>query len=360
MTAYLDNAATTPVAPEAMEAMLPYLSNAFGNPSSVHSAGREAKAAVESARKTIAELIHCQPAEILFTSGGTEGNNAIILGTSRNRIITSPVEHHAVLEVVEKSGKDVAFLDVDAGGAPNLDQLQKIADKEALVSLMYVNNEIGTVLDVESVAAICHSTGAFFHSDSVQAIGHLPVDLSRLKIDALTASAHKFHGPKGVGFLFLRNKSLTNAFILGGPQEREWRAGTENVAGIVGMATALKLLCNNMEEDSSSVARLKERLWMGIKELYPDAQINGNNSLYTILNVHLPLDDSSEMLLFQLDLQGVMASGGSACSAGAIETSHVLTALGKERSASIRFSLSRYNTEKEVDHTLTVLRDLKG
>lgn len=357
MQVYLDNAATTPIAEEVFEAMRPYLTNQFGNPSSLHSFGRQARAAVESSRKSISKNLGISPNEIVFTSGGTEANNTFVRSIAKayGQLITLKTEHHAVLEVaeyLEKNGTNVLFLDVDAQGYPDFEKLEfHIRKMPSAVSMMYVNNETGTILDIARVASLCNETQSYFHSDGVQAVGHLPLNLDDSGIHGLSASAHKFHGPKGVGFMYIRSNHPVNPLILGGPQEKELRAGTENVAGIVGLAKGLELACEKLTEDIKYVNGLKTKLIDLVTAKVPDVTINGDatNGIYSILNISIPSSSNNEMLLFNLDLKGIAVSGGSACSSGASQSSHVLAEMNVDSNrAALRFSFSRYNTEEEI------------
>jgi cysteine desulfurase len=365
MGIYLDNAATTPLDPEVFESMKPFMLEDFGNPSSTHAHGRKVRAAIESARKKIAELIQCSPGEIIFTSGGTEANNGILAGAihtySIKHVITSPVEHHAVLHTLEelqKLGKvEIHLVKVDEHGSVDLADLEQLLQQYpgSLVSLMQANNEIGNLLDMGRVAALCAAHQAFFHSDTVQAIGHYRHDMRTLNLSAMTCAAHKFHGPKGIGFMYIRNTRKINPFIHGGPQERSMRGGTENVYGIIGLAKAVEIAYRDMDEHTKYIASLKARMIEKLTENIPGVLFNGNSanleqSLYTVLNVSLPEVAEGGMLLFNLDLKGISASGGSACSSGATQGSHVLAALypGSKREA-VRFSFSKYNTPEEID-----------
>jgi cysteine desulfurase len=299
MTIYLDNAATTPLDPQVFEAMTPYLIENFGNPSSTHAHGREARGAIEMSRKLIAELMNCSPTEIYFTSGGTEADNTIIRGSVETfhlkTVITSPIEHHAVLHTVEYLGKigqvEVILLEVDAKGRIDLLQLEKHLKEhpKSLVTLMHANNEIGTLHPLDHISELCNTYGAFFHSDTVQAVAHYRHDLKKLNLQGLNASAHKFHGPKGVGFMYLRNDKRVTPFMIGGGQEREIRGGTENVAGIVGLAKAMELAYKNMDADRSYIQGLKDLMIDKLKSSIQDVSFNGDlsNSLYTVLNVSL-------------------------------------------------------------------------
>lgn len=369
---YFDNAATTPMAPEVFEAMVPYMRDHFGNPSAIHSYGRKTRAAVEQARRTVAGLLNCAPGEIIFTSGGTEADNMVLKGVVRDRgvrhIITSPIEHHAVELVADQMGRGgearVHWLRLLPDGRPDtvhLEDLLKATQGEGvLVSFMHANNEIGTRIDLHAVGSLCHAYGALFHSDTVQTMGHYPFDLAQTPVDYITCAAHKFHGPKGVGFLYMRSSSTFKASILGGSQERNMRAGTENIYGIVGLARALELATVDMDHHRLHVQGLKDLMKKRLLEAFPGVLFNGDagpDSLYTVLSVCFPEDGKSEMLVYNLDIEGVACSGGSACSSGSNKGSHVLGALYPGRpGGNIRFSFSRYNTEEEVHHVVGVLK----
>jgi cysteine desulfurase len=371
---YLDNAATTPLDPEVFEAMKPFMLEDFGNPSSTHSHGRKIKAAIESSRKKIAELLNCRPGEIIFTSGGTEADNTVINGAVKtygiNTIITSPLEHHAVLHTIEqlvkKDNIQLRLLDVDQKGNIDLKQLQDLLNNSsnALVSLMQANNEIGNLLDIEYVGELCEKHNAYFHSDTVQTVAHYKHDLKRIKVHGMAASAHKFHGPKGIGFMFIRHDKKLNPYLHGGSQERNMRGGTENVYGIIGLTKALEVAYDHMDEHTTYIKGLKARMIERLRQNIPGVTFHGNSadldkSLYTVLNASLPESDENDMLLFNLDLQGISASGGSACSSGATLGSHVLSALNPEsRRGAIRFSFSKYNTIDEVDFVADKLKEL--
>jgi cysteine desulfurase len=372
---YLDNAATTPMDDRVIEAMLPFMRGHFGNPSSVHSHGREVRTAIEKARKKVAELIHASPSEIFFTSGGTEADNtALVCGIESHSIshaITSPLEHHAVLHTLEMLAKkgqvQLSLLDVNEQGEIDLQQLEELLKKnpKSMISLMHGNNEIGNLNDLERIGTMARAYDAFFHSDTVQTMGHYAHDLSQLPVDALVAGAHKFHGPKGVGFLYVRKDKKIHPFIHGGAQERNMRGGTENVIGIIGLAKALELSLEELESHRSHIEKIKGYFIGKLKQDIPGVSFNGcsadlDKSLYTVLNVSLPPSESNRgMLLFHLDLEGISASGGSACSSGATVGSHVLRALqhSPERDA-VRFSFSRFTTMEEVDYTLEKLKGL--
>lgn len=373
MSIYLDNAATTPLDPEVFEAMKPFMLEDFGNPSSTHSHGRKIKAAIESSRKKIAELLNCSPGEIIFTSGGTEADNTIIYGAvktySIRTIITSPLEHHAVLHTVKQLANDgirLHYLNVDDKGHVDTEQLKALLNENqnSLVTLMQANNEIGNLLDIEYIGELCERHQAYFHSDTVQTVGHYKHDLKRLNIQGMAASAHKFHGPKGVGFMFIRKAKKITPFLHGGSQERNMRGGTENVYGIIGLSKALEIAYRDMEEHTRYIKGLKSRMIGKLRENIPGISFHGDSdnlekSLYTVLNVSLPESEENDMMLFNLDLQGISASGGSACSSGATVGSHVLAALYPEsKRGAIRFSFSKYNTPEEIDFVVDKLKEL--
>ncbi len=376
MNIYLDNAATTPLDPEVFEAMKPFLLDHFGNPSSTHSHGRKVRAAIESARKKIAELLNCTPGEILFTSGGTEADNAILTGAVHTYgirdVITSPIEHHAVTHTLEHLAKqgdvNIHYVDLDDKGQVMLPHLEKLLQTydNALVSLMHANNEIGNLLDIGRVAELANEYRAYFHSDTVQSVGHYRHDLKSLVVHGMTAAAHKFHGPKGVGFMFLHKDRKISPFVYGGAQERNMRGGTENVYGIVGLAKALEIAYRDMDRHMSYIASLKERMISRLRDTIPGVEFHGDSgnlerSLYTVLNVSLPESDENNMLLFNLDLHGISVSGGSACSSGATQGSHVLAALyPASKRGAVRFSFSKYNTPEEIDAAVDKLAELTG
>ncbi len=369
---YLDNAATTPLDPEVLATMLPYMQTHFGNPSSIYSYGRETRLAIENARKTVAKLLGCKPGEIFFTSGGTESNNTAIAAAIRDlgctHIITSPIEHHAVLHTVEHYGHEktvtVSYVALKPDGQVDYEDLeaQLMNDNgKCLVTLMHANNEIGVLLSIKKVGELCKKYDAIFHSDCVQTVGHYPINLSGLYIHFISAAGHKFHGPKGTGILYVNENITIRPFILGGGQERNMRAGTENVYGIVGFAKALELATANYERDSAYIkelrAYMKERLQNAIPGVSFNCVQNGE-TLYTVLSVCFPKTAKSEMLLFNLDINNICASGGSACSSGADAGSHVIKALKKsDQHMTVRFSFSKYNTKEEID---AVVEKLKG
>lgn len=373
MRVYLDNAATTPLAPEVAEAMIPVLQNDFGNPSSTHFYGRQAKAHIETSRRTVAKLLNCSASEIIFTSGGTEADNMALftavyeLGVKR--IVSSTIEHHAVGHTVEHlartAGIEAVWLKLDEKGHISLSELEQVLSDgtPTLVSLMHANNEIGTLIPIHEVSAICRKHGAFFHSDTVQTMAHYPFDMKTLDIDFITCAAHKFHGPKGIGFLYTNKNVPLKSFIHGGAQERGFRGGTENVYGIVGLAKALELANEDIQEHQNHVQGLKTYMMNALLELFPDVTFHGDTdpskSLYTVLNVCLPKTEKSGMLLFTLDLKGVACSGGSACTSGATKGSHVLEGINADMSRpNARFSFSRYTTKAEIDFALEQLASI--
>ncbi|MBL7878087.1 MAG: cysteine desulfurase [Cyclobacteriaceae bacterium] len=373
MKIYLDNAATTPLDPEVFDAMKPFLLEDFGNPSSTHSHGRKVRAAIESARKKIAELLNCTPGEIIFTSGGTEADNAIIRSAietySITHAISTPIEHHAVthtLENLSAHGITLHYVKLDAKGHVDLLDLEQLLKQfpGSLVSLMHANNEIGNLLDLESVGKLCEKYQAYLHSDTVQTMGHYRHDLKKIKVHGLAAAAHKFHGPKGVGFMYLNKDKKIRQFMHGGAQERNLRGGTENVSGIIGMAKALEICYREMDAHETYIRNLKSQMINRLKEVVPGVSFHGDSenldrSLYTVLNVSLPESEENEMLLFNLDLQGISASGGSACSSGSSTGSHVLSALyPNSKRGAVRFSFSKFNTLDEIDQVAHKLAEI--
>ncbi|MBV6639247.1 MAG: cysteine desulfurase [Cyclobacteriaceae bacterium] len=374
MNVYFDNAATTPLDPKVIEEMLPFWQQHYGNPSSIHSMGRKTKSAIEQARKKVADLLSTSPSEIFFTSGGTEADNTALTSAVETyqieNIITSPLEHHAVLHTVEhleKTGKIKRhLLDVDEKGNLDLAQLAGIlaTHDKCLVSLMHGNNEIGNLLDIQAVGELCKEYGAMFHSDTVQTMGHFTHVLKHLPVDFIAGAAHKFHGPKGAGFLYINHQVKINPLIQGGAQERNMRGGTENVTGIVGLAKALELAYQNMNNDHEHISKLKSYMIEQLKTRVQGVQFNGlsadpDNSLYTVLNVSFPAGDHNEMMLFNLDINGICASGGSACSSGSSLGSHVLKAINSDPTrGAVRFSFSRFNTTKEVDYVVNKIAEI--
>lgn len=374
---YLDNAATTRVRPSVIDKMQETLALHYGNPSSTHAFGRPAKTAIEKARKTIAKTLNAHPSEIIFTSGGTEADNMILRGAVRDigvkTIITSKVEHHAVLHTVEELAKDysikIEFVDLDAGGSPDLghlEQLLKSYDGDILISLMHINNEIGNMIDIDAVCKLAKEYGALIHSDTVQSIGHYSWDVQKTPIDFMTAAAHKFHGPKGVGFAFIRKNAGLNPLIFGGAQERGLRAGTEPLHNIVGLEEAFVMAYQDLEEEQRYVEGLKKYFIESLRKEIPDAKFNGDSSdlkksTYTIVNVCLPFSEAQAlMLLFHLDLKGIACSKGSACQSGSDQGSHVLREILPDeelKKPSLRFSFSIYNTLEEIDYVIGVLKE---
>lgn len=373
MRVYLDNAATTPMDPQVIEAMHEVMTNCYGNPSSIHTHGRQAKTYIEKARKSIAQLLHVSPAEIFFTGGGTEADNLIIrkavcdLGVTT--IITSSIEHHAVGHTAEElacqlDNVKVEFVHLDAVGKvdyAHLEQLlQQYEQEKILVSLMHANNEIGTMIDLQKVSALCKQYNALFHSDTVQTMAHFRFNLQETPVDFITCSAHKFHGPKGSGFVYVNSNNKLSPMITGGAQERNMRAGTENIYGIVGLQKAFEIAHEHMEEHQAHVRGLKNYMITQLQKEIPGVQFNGDiseNSLYTVLNVQFPHSSHDEMFLMRLDIMGVCASGGSACSSGSNIGSHVLAALNVDKTKpNIRFSFSRFTTKEEIDFTINVLK----
>jgi cysteine desulfurase len=370
---YFDNAATTALDPQVLEAMMPYLTEKFGNPSSIYSYGRESRMAVEQARKSVAKNLGAKPAEIFFTSGGTESSNTILHGAIYDlgcqHIISSPIEHHATLHTVEHlakvAGIHLSYVDILPNGHIDLSSLEALLTKypvKTIVSIMHANNEIGNMIDLHQVGEICKKHNAYFHSDTVQTVGHFPFKLSETPVDFITGAGHKFHGPKGVGLLYINENIKIHPLVHGGAQERNMRAGTENLYGIVGFAKALELATENHEKDSAYINGLKQYMHEQLRANIPGVSFNGDsfgNSLYTLLSVNFPKNEKTEMMLFNLDIQHVCASGGSACSSGAQQGSHVIAACNKSNDIStIRFSFSKNNTKEEVDQVITILKDL--
>ena len=348
--------------------MLPYLEKGFGNPSSIHKKGREIKSVIEKCRSKIASLLSCEPGEIFFTSGGTEADNMFILNTAIEKkldtIITSKLEHHAVLhccEYLERSyKKNIKFVDSDDKGVIDLDHLESLmkSSPNSLVTIMHGNNEIGNLNDIKKISRICEQYETIFHSDTVQTVGHYNLNLNDLNIHGIVGSAHKFHGPKGVGFLYLNNKHKISPFIHGGAQERNMRGGTENVYGIVGLTEALELSITNMADHAKKVSNLKKYMIEKLTHAVDGIKFNGqssdlNNSLYTVLNVSIPNMNDQQMFLFNLDINNIAASAGSACTSGSEVGSHVLAQIKKNKGhVSVRFSFSKMNSKEEVDYTV--------
>lgn len=373
MRVYLDNAATTPIAPEVVEAMIPVLKECFGNPSSSHFYGRQSKAMIETSRRSVAKLLNCQPSEIIFTSGGTEADNMAIHSSVNQlgvkHIITSELEHHAVghtVQALSNSGEiKVSYVKVNEKGIVDLEDLERLlqSKEKTLVSLMHANNEIATLLPLKKVSEMCRKHAAYFHSDTVQTMGHYAFDLQDLDIDFITCAAHKFHGPKGIGFLYVNKNVKVESLIHGGAQERGLRGGTENVYGIVGLAKAMELAYEDVEGHQKHVQSLKTYMHDELKKSFPDIAFNGetheDKSLYTVLNVCFPASSKGGMLLFTLDLKGVAASGGSACSSGAAKGSHVLEGIKADMTRpNVRFSFSRYTSKEEINFALEQVRSV--
>jgi len=370
---YLDNAATTALDKEVLEAMLPYMTTHFGNPSSIYSYGRESRLAIENARKTVARILNANPGEIFFTSGGTESDNMAITASIRDlgckHIITSPIEHHAVLHAVENLDHEgtitTSFVKLLPDGHIDLGDLEKqlASHKErCLVSLMHANNEIGNLLDIYTAGEICKKYNAIFHSDTVQTVGHYKIDLRSKPVHFATGAGHKFHGPKGVGILYVNDNIKVKPVIYGGGQERNMRAGTENLYGIVGFAKALEIREANMEKEAAYIQSLKTYMIEQLRKKIPGVRFNGDyagKSLYTVLNVSFPKTEKSEMILFNLDMNNICASGGSACSSGADVGSHVIRAINNNPNlVPVRFSFSKYNTTAEIDTVVEKLKEI--
>lgn len=372
MKVYLDNAATTPLDPEVLDAMLPVMKDHFGNPSSIHGFGRQTRALIENARKTVAKLINASPSEIFFTSGGTEANNMAIRCTIEDlgitHAITTRIEHHAVLHTLEamehKGAIKLSFVDLDECGHVDLAHLEALlaSNPRTFVSLMHANNEIGNLLPMKKVGELCAKYDAIFHSDTVQTMGHYAIDVQAAKVHFVNCAAHKFHGPKGIGFLYVNGDVKINPLIYGGSQERNMRGGTENIYGIVGLAKALEIANRDMKAHQEHIQSLKDYMISQLEEHIPQVEFNGdcrNNSLYTVLNVRFPATENAEMLLFSLDIAGIAASGGSACTSGSNQGSHVLRGINSDMSRpSIRFSFSKYNTKEEIDFCVAKLKEM--
>ena len=373
MRIYFDNAATTALDKEVLDTMMPYLTEKFGNPSSIYSYGRETRMAIEQARKTVAKLLNAHPAEIFFTSGGTESTNTVITAAVNDlgckHIISSKIEHHATLHAVEHAGKldkvTVSYVKLLPNGHVDLDDLEKLlaaTEQKTLVTLMHANNEIGNLLNIHAVGELCKLYNAIFHSDTVQTVGHYPFDLRNTPVHFVTAAAHKFHGPKGVGLLYINENVRISPFIHGGAQERNMRAGTENLYGIVGFAKALELAMTNYETDSAYIGTLKYYMHQQLKKHIPGVAFNGDvlgESLYTVLNVSFPKSEKSEMLLFNLDINNICASGGSACTSGADAGSHVIRCINNNpNQLAVRFSFCKHNTKNEIDIVVEKLKEL--
>ncbi len=373
MRVYFDNAATTPIAPEVIETMTKCMQEHYGNPSSIHADGRQVRAAIEGARKTVANCINSSIGEVFFTSGGTESNNMALKCAVRDlgvkRIISSPTEHHCILHTLEylqeHNNVEIEYLSVCQKGKSTLAELEALlqdSEVPTLVTLMHANNEIGTMIDLQAVSEVCDQYGAYLHSDTVQTVGHFPIDVDKIKIHFLSGAAHKFHGPKGVGFIYINGDVSIKPFIDGGSQERNMRGGTENYYGIIGLAKSLEMAIDKMDERSTYIRSIRSYMAEQLRNEFEDIQFNGDiegESLYTVLSVSFPPSPKSELLLLNLDIAGVSASGGSACSSGAETGSHVINAIkGAPNRKTIRFSFSHYNTKEEVDIVIEKLRKL--
>ncbi len=370
---YFDNAATTPLDPEVLDSMMPYLTAKFGNPSSIYSYGRESRLAIENARKTVGKILNAHPAEIFFTSGGTESSNTAVQAAVKDlgctHIISSELEHHATLHTIEylhKNG-DVAlsYVNLLPNGHIDVEDLERLLSsikEKCLVTLMHANNEIGNMLDIHAVGNCCKKYGAIFHSDTVQTVGHFPFNLRNTPVHFITGAGHKFHGPKGVGLLYINENVRIQPYIHGGSQERNMRAGTENLYGIVGFAKALELATSRYEEESGYIRSIKLYMMEKLKKEVKGICFNGDplgSSLYTVLSVSFPKTEKSEMLLFNLDINNICASGGSACTSGAEQGSHVIRAVNNNpNQVTVRFSFSRHNKKEEVDIVVSKLKEV--
>jgi cysteine desulfurase len=370
---YLDNAATTPLDPSVLEAMMPYMTTHFGNPSSIYSYGRETRLAIENARKKVAALLNTRPSEIFFTSGGTESSNtaihAAVYDLGCTHIISSTIEHHATSHTVEHLNKigaaSLSYVKLLPNGhidIADLELLLKNSDKKCLVTLMHANNEIGNMIDLHQIGNLCNTYNAIFHSDTVQTVGHFPFDLKNTPVHFITGAGHKFHGPKGVGILYIHESIKIKPFVHGGAQERNMRAGTENLYGIVGFAKALELATERFEKESTYISGLKQYMMSQLDQHITGVTFNGDplgSSLYAVLSVNFPASSKSEMLLFNLDIHHICASGGSACSSGANAGSHVIRAINNNPDiTTVRFSFSKHNTKNEIDVVVARLKEM--
>ena len=366
---YLDNAATTALSPKVLEQMMPYLTTIYGNPSSPHSFGQEARKGVDHARDQVAKALNALPEEIIFTGCGTESDNTVLFGVAEryakkgNHIITTNVEHHAILhtcEALEKRGVEVTYLPVDENGMVTAEQVANaITDKTILVSIMFANNEVGTIMPIAEIGKVCRERGVLFHTYAVQAVGHVPIDVKAMNIDMLSLSAHKFHGPKGVGALYMKKGIRLPSYVMGGAQERNRRAGTENVAGIVGLGAAIALATQTLEESAARMTKLRDKLIAGIAQRIPEVKLNGHPTMRLPNNVNYSIKYiEGESILLMLDMNGIAASSGSACTSGSLDPSHVLLALGLSHEVahgSVRLTLSDETTEEDIDYVLDVL-----
>jgi cysteine desulfurase len=370
---YFDNAATTSLDPKVLEAMLPFMTEKFGNPSSIYSYGRETRMAIEQSRKLVATILGAKPAEIFFTSGGTESSNTILLAAIHDlgckHIISSPIEHHATLHTVEYLAKTagiklswVKILPTGHIDLSNLESLLSENPEKAIVSIMHANNEIGNMIDLHATGSICKKYNAYFHSDTVQTVGHFPFNLKETPVDFITGAGHKFHGPKGIGILYINEQVKITPLIHGGSQERNMRAGTENLYGIIGFAKALELATETYEKDSQHMQSLKKYMHDELIKNIGGVSFNGDpfgQSLYTLLSVNFPKNEQTEMLLFNLDMNQICASGGSACSSGAQQGSHVIKAINTDENiTTIRFSFCKHNTTEEIDKVVSFLKTM--
>jgi cysteine desulfurase len=370
---YFDNAATTSLDPKVLEAMMPFLTEKFGNPSSIYSYGRETRLAIEMARKSVAKIINAHPAEIFFTSGGTESSNTAIFSAVRDlgctHIITSPIEHHATLHTVEylknRGEANLSYVQLLPNGHIDMEDLEHLlaaSEEKTLVTLMHANNEIGNITDIQAVGELCKLYNAIFHSDTVQTIGHFPFDLRNTPVHFITGAGHKFHGPKGTGLLYVNENVKIHPLIHGGGQERNMRAGTENIYGIVGFAKALEIATAEYEQESALIKSIKLYMMEQLKKKIKGVSFNGDplgRCLYTVLSVSFPKTEKSEMILFNMDIHNICASGGSACTSGADQGSHVIRAINNNpNQVTVRFSFSKFNTKEEVDVVVEKLKEL--
>ena len=374
MNVYFDNAATTPISKKVLDKMIPYMEDGFGNPSSIHKRGREIKSVIEKSRSKVADILSCEPGEIFFTSGGTEADNMFIINTVLEKkidtIITSKIEHHAVLHCCDYLNKtqnvNIKYVSINEKGELDLEHLENLVskNKNSLVSLMHGNNEIGNINDLKNISKICEKNNVVFHSDTVQTVGHYSINLNEMNIQGIVGSAHKFHGPKGIGFLYLNNKHKISPFIHGGAQERNMRGGTENVYGIVGLSEALGLASENMTSHKDKITLLKSNMIESLQKKVKGVKFNGlssdlDKSLYTVLNVSIPKVDDQQMFLFNLDINNIAASAGSACSSGSDSGSHVLKEIKTEEGfVNVRFSFNKYNSDEEVDYVVNKIVEI--
>ncbi|MFL3000701.1 MAG: cysteine desulfurase family protein [Cytophagales bacterium] len=376
MNVYFDNAATTPIEKKVLDKMLPFMEDGYGNPSSIHKRGREIKSAIEKSRTMVADILCCEPGEIFFTSGGTEADNMFLINTVHEKnidtIITSKIEHHAVLHCCDFLNKsyntNIKYVKIDEKGKVDLEDLENLIkkNKNSIVSLMHGNNEIGNINNLKQLSKVCEQHRVILHSDTVQTVGHYPINLNEIEIHGIVGSAHKFHGPKGIGFLYLNNKHKISPFIHGGAQERNMRGGTENVYGIVGLSEALSLASEEMEDHKTKILSLKKHMISSLKNKIKGVRFNGlsestDDSLYTVLNVSIPEIEDQQMFLFNLDINNIAASAGSACTSGSDSGSHVLNEIRTEkRHVNVRFSFSKYNTIEEADYVVEKIMEIKN